>query len=142
MKNSRTITNRTLEREIFHAVEAIDLALLDVHVDIYNSFSADALVLRMSGFIWSEHLQDETVTLVAEYPATWWQHFKQRFYPEFAKRRWPVKMANINSSHTFRTVALLPDFKYNPPNGCGERFIVRTYADPERSFRKFTGKEE
>jgi hypothetical protein len=27
-----------------------------------------------------------------EWPATWWQHFKQRWFPRWALRRWPVKM--------------------------------------------------
>lgn len=26
-----------------------------------------------------------------EYPATWWEHFKQRWFPAWALRRWPVR---------------------------------------------------
>lgn len=27
-----------------------------------------------------------------EWPADWWQHFKARWFPAWAKRRWPVQM--------------------------------------------------
>jgi hypothetical protein len=30
--------------------------------------------------------------VVVEWPATWWQHVKQRFAPRWALRRWPVRM--------------------------------------------------
>lgn len=30
---------------------------------------------------------------VVEWPATWWEHLKQRWFPQWALRLWPVKMA-------------------------------------------------
>jgi len=30
---------------------------------------------------------------VFSYPATWWQHFKQRFFPAWLLRKFPVRMA-------------------------------------------------
>lgn len=30
---------------------------------------------------------------IVEWPATWWEHFKQRWFPRWALRRWPVRKA-------------------------------------------------
>lgn len=29
------------------------------------------------------------------YPATWWQAFKQRFFPRWALKRWPVQLTTV-----------------------------------------------
>ena len=31
-------------------------------------------------------------TTIVTYPADWWQHFKQRWFPSWAKKMWPVIM--------------------------------------------------
>lgn len=31
----------------------------------------------------------------AQYPEDWWQAFKERWFPEWAKRRWPVQYREV-----------------------------------------------
>ena len=38
-----------------------------------------------------------------EWPATWWEHLKQRWFPRWALRRWPVRMES-KTWKTFRAV--------------------------------------
>jgi hypothetical protein len=47
------------------------------------------LLLRMVSMVWA----DEPKQVAVEFPADWWQHFKQRWFPKWALKRWPVKMA-------------------------------------------------
>ena len=92
---------------------------------------------RLSGYIWAQQIQNEEVTLETEYPADCWQHFKRRWFAGWMLRRWPVRMTTVKRRHTFRTVALLPDFKYKAPPNCGERYIIKTIVDSPRSFVPF-----
>jgi hypothetical protein len=39
------------------------------------------------------------------YPATWWQHFKQRWFPAWLLRRYPVRLTVV----TVRAEALFPE---------------------------------
>ena len=34
---------------------------------------------------------------VLEVPANWWQHFKQRWFPRWALKRWPVLMEHYDA---------------------------------------------
>ena len=35
------------------------------------------------------HVAGEQIKII-KYPADWWQSFKERWYPNWAKKRWPV----------------------------------------------------
>jgi hypothetical protein len=86
------------------------------------------LIVRLNKNIWTEQIQDETVTLEVETPATWWQHLKQDLFPKWAIKRWPVKMIKKEKKHTFKTHALFPEFNYEAPRECGQ-FIIRTMVE-------------
>jgi hypothetical protein len=120
-------------------------ARFDVRPDIFQ-VEADRMIAELRSYIWTEVIQDETVTLdvTFSYPATWWQHFKQRwlvaatvckvsFVRAIADRmlhRWPVVVQTVGKkqTHRFKTVALLPEFKYESPPGCGAH-VMRTTLD-------------
>ena len=88
------------------------------------------MVMELSAHVWSQTLQDETVTLAVEYPATWWQALKQRAFPAWALRRWPVRMATVTQQHTFKTIALLPGFAYEQPPNAGPELVLASYTLP------------
>lgn len=89
----------------------------------------DNLIIELRSYIWTEVIQDETATLKVEFscPADWWQHFKQRWFAAWMLKRWPVAMTvtKKEESHRFKTMALLPEFKYEAPDGCGP-YLIRT----------------
>ncbi len=52
-----------------------------------------------------------------EYPADWWQAFKARWFPRWAKRRWPVKIATVGGGKAkIDVAALFPELR-NPHMG-------------------------
>jgi hypothetical protein len=34
-------------------------------------------------------------TETVSYPATWWEHFKHRWFPRWALKRWPVQLRTV-----------------------------------------------
>jgi len=125
----RTFDRVLLNKILFEARQRIDVPLgrvFDLLPDI-----GYGLALSLRGYVWGQKLQHEKVTLVVEVPATWWQHLKQacharRWCPAWVRRRWPVVLQKVEQTHTFETVALLPGFKYDPPHGCGETYVLST----------------
>jgi hypothetical protein len=96
---------------------------------------SDRLILQLRAYVWAEAVQDETVTLKAKvsYPATWWQHFKQRWFAAWMLKRCPVAMTTVSKeeSHRFKTLALLPGFRYEAPSGCSYAYVMRTTVGRE-----------
>jgi hypothetical protein len=101
------------------------------------------MLLRLNAHVWAQKVQDEEVTLRAEFsaswPATWWQHLKQRWFPAWALRRWPVRMETKAESkvetHRFKCVALLPNFRYQAPPETGSEYVLKSWATRGASDR-------
>jgi hypothetical protein len=87
-------------------------------------------IIKLREEIWSQKIQNEKVALAVHYPLTWWQHFKQDCFPNWALRRWPVLKKMETKTFTFKTVALFPDFKYSVPSGVGN-FVLSTIVSEE-----------
>jgi hypothetical protein len=41
-------------------------------------------------------LAGQQKTKTVSFPANWWQHFKQRWFPAWALDRWPVRLRTVN----------------------------------------------
>lgn len=41
---------------------------------------------------------DHKIEIHEKYPADWWQAFKERWFPKWAKRKWPVRYSRIDVS--------------------------------------------
>lgn len=77
------------------------------------------LVLRLSASVWGEDLPAKIIT----YPADWWQAFKQRWFPGWALKRWPVAHTVIH----LKGVALYPDYQ---PKLDGQHCVVKILEVP------------
>lgn len=77
-----------------HATAARKVKLLQQgnfssHFDLVT----ENLIARYTSYI--HGLPKERIFIDESYPETWWDAFKERWYPNWAKRRWPVKMKRI-----------------------------------------------
>lgn len=50
-------------------------------------YDIDAMAVRLKRYVMSERLADETVS----WPATWWDAVKERWFPDWLLRRYPVE---------------------------------------------------
>lgn len=95
----------------------------------------DNLLISVERSVWAEKIQNETaeVEVSVDVPTSWWQHFKRDVFPVWLLRRFPVKTKTVSkkSTFTFRTVALLPEFKYEQPPGTGSACVIQTYMEKE-----------
>lgn len=81
----------TLRRLDFGAYTRISNRMLrDMKMEVGHTnddFIRDMLTARMKSSLWLRLASQVTV----EYPKDWWQAFKERWAPEWAKKRWPVQ---------------------------------------------------
>lgn len=43
---------------------------------------------------------------IEEIPADWWQHFKLRWFPKWAKKKWPVRYEWVTAYHVFPEIPI------------------------------------
>ena len=53
----------------------------------------EGLLLTLEKKVLAREVQE--VERVVQYPATWWQHFKEQFFPSWLKKRFPVRMRRV-----------------------------------------------
>ncbi len=112
------MTNKIVEVELEKTqciLEAIvpQYCLIDqqIEVSVVERWAKEEIAVRIAGYVWGEYMGRETI----RYPADWWQELKERWFPAWARRRWPVRygeeMLNPNIEGT-----KYPEFKPSRPD--------------------------
>ena len=78
-----------LEAERFSVMQRVadELVMNAADVSKFYDIVRKQSVMEITYHVFGQRLDEQTV----EYPADWWQHFKQRWFPAWALRRWPVQ---------------------------------------------------
>jgi len=76
------------------------LGNLSVSLDRGFSSSGEDLVLQLRAYFYG-------ATGSVKVPLTWWDHFKEAKFPEWALKKWPVKYRTIDCQ------ALFPDLPFD-----------------------------
>ena len=75
----------------------------DANIDVVCDHIADALIFQMESFV--QALPDQRISIHKRWPKTWWDAFKDRWFPVWAKHIWPVKFETISvEERTFKAV--------------------------------------
>ena len=89
--DAHSITLEKIRVQIVREMREADLAGLceGMTVEEYARYEAGTIVQMFRSYV----LGMGTEKVGCEWPATWWQHLKQRWFPRWALRRWPVRLA-------------------------------------------------
>ncbi len=98
----------TVEKLRLHARTWMSGEVADgLEVKIMADHLADGFAASLAGFVWQNQIYRETETM-KQY-CSWWDDFKETFFPEWLKRRMPVRTYEIDTSIKFiHTCAHLP----------------------------------
>lgn len=130
-----------LQKRLFEYTHKVDRRpMLDMRlteVADYTGRELERAIYRFTAYAWAERIQHEEQLVHHEFhvdmPVDWWQHFKERWFPRWAIRRWPVRTKRhteiAETKVKFECHALLPGFRYQPPPG-GDRddYVMQTSA--------------
>ena len=117
------ISDATLERFKIGVVRAISPYLIDARMEIDWDAIFESYAVEIRGYVWSEPVQYKEI----KYPADWWQAFKARWFPDWAKMRWPVEYM----VHVIDIKAVYPEFRPSVPDE-NYRFYVLESVGLER----------
>jgi len=73
---------------------------LSLEVSEQAEFLMDQMVLTLKAEVYGEHLRDH------KFPADWWQAVKDRWFPDWLKRRYPVRYTIISRSAVYPEMSL------------------------------------
>jgi len=96
----------TLEKLQIGFMQNISPYLLDADVNISERIGHN-IECQIRGFIWA----DEAKRYVFKYPADWKEAFKERWFPKWAKRKWPV----VYKNHEITARNIYPELKLSIP---------------------------
>lgn len=82
--------------------------LATTKLDVIEDNVIDALVFRLEAEVMTEKLEDRTQTTTFEVPKSWWQHFKQEWFPGWLLKRFPVKFESYFKTVIFKHYATYP----------------------------------
>ncbi len=90
----------------FNDMAGVRLDQLDI--DPYVQFMCSVVRHVIGGQILGQQ-KEEQRKVVLEVPKDWWQHFKEQYFPLWAKRRWPVKHEQYEQYVDFDLKLLFPN---------------------------------
>jgi len=96
-----------LEQLKWALIKVLNEKEINAIVDISEHFSfiAGEIAIRAYGHVWAEEKSVQRKEI--KYPADWRQHFKLRWFPQWALNKWPVKI----TSEVLDVKCIYPAFK-------------------------------
>lgn len=108
----------TLEKIAFGLEQHISPRLLqDAHVKL-EKILGDNIEMQLRGYLWGEQWPEREA---ARYPSDWWQALKERWFPRWARQRWPVRYTIVK----VRANVVYPDKRISLP---ADRYVVPIYV--------------
>jgi len=96
----------------------------NLKVERIRDFGRTELLYSLHTLIPAENLKEETHTVTVEYPETWWQAFKEQYFPLWLKVECPIKYKTKSETVTFTAYNLYPKYPKFTPERCED--AVRT----------------
>lgn len=129
MNNLRSTVPTTevlLERFTFDVRQELDAAIMGATCDVNIQLSAMAerMVASIRGYVWAATTENH---FSVRYPADWREALKERFFPKWALKRFPVKYTDAKAK--IKRYLTLPEFKPPIPPNVG-RTVLKTVVLP------------
>ena len=100
--------------------QSITGEFLNAGVEFVQDVLTDRIKIAIRGFVWAE--KESVRQQDIKYPRDWWQAFKERWFPAWLLRKYPVDYHHI----TIDVRAIYPDFKQAMPEYTSRLMIQRS----------------
>ena len=105
-----------------------EFASKNLSVDRIGDLVRMELLYSVRTLIPAENLKEETHTVTVECPESWWQAFKEQYFPIWLKAKCPIKYKTKSETVTFIAYNIYPKFPAIMPERCVDAIqtIVKT----------------
>jgi len=100
------IKEHKLEAIQFHLSQRFDKALLGANIDV-SDYIGRYFDVTLKGYLYGENVESSEI----QYPSNWKESFKERWFPNWLKNRFPVKYR----IHEMKSKCVYPNFKPSLP---------------------------
>ncbi len=92
-KNIETITLKKIQFGLRERVskEFLDSVKIETEYDVFT----ETLVQGIRWWVFGQKVSESVIETIS-YPDGWWQAFKQAYFPEFLKQRFPVREITVD----------------------------------------------
>lgn len=105
------------------------MALQQLKAHKYVDYITQAIIYKVSTLIPAEDIKTEKHVFNIVLPDGWWQAFKEEYFSDWLKKKFPIRYITKAQSITFEALALYPKLPTIMPN-CGlPRHIIIKYVD-------------
>lgn len=131
MAKIETWTLTALKTRMSKRFGAATLAKMDVSVikPILYNFAND-ITMQVEALIFGQKMPLEYKASMLV-PSNWWQHLVDDHFPEWYKKKFPVKRKTVFTTVTFDHWALLPKFNKIPPGEEIQMFTEPYHDEPK-----------
>jgi hypothetical protein len=92
--------------------------------------AAQQIVMHLRTFLVQGNTEKHGGEQIVEYPADWWQHFKQRWFPNWTVKRYPVKMTVVRVPQQITMHRVCPHIPISMDDSQRGYIHVRWLQDP------------
>ena len=105
----------------------------NLKVDRIKDFGRHELLYSLHTLIPAENLKEEIHTVTVEYPETWWQAFKEQYFPLWLKKKCSIRYKKKSETVKFTAYNLYPKFPRVVPERCVDavQTIYKSVISPE-----------
>ena len=114
-----------------YMAHTLDLLVREAHFELKGFTDENFSIKRLEEYgetplryalrlvIPSEKIKEETRTISVEYPGTWWQAFKERYFPAFLKAKCPIIYKTKSDTITCTSYNFYPKYPIHISKKCG-----------------------
>lgn len=95
--------------------------LHDVNIRFSESIMIDGVILDIQTYVMKEDLKEQTYEFRLTYPKTWWDGFKEQYFPIWLENIFPVKYTTHKEKVKFSAYEVYPNLPKVYPD-CGYHF--------------------
>ena len=106
--------------------------LMDMKIERTEGFICDDIVFAIRGYLSGEKLREEKRNWKIKYPSSWWQMFKEQYFPQWLINKFPIKYIIKRRRVTFKVYELYPQFPVVKPTWATGHFPIQIcYTEDE-----------
>jgi hypothetical protein len=85
----------------------------------------DYIIYKFKGFLMGEKLREEKKNWKVSYPATWWQMFREQYFPKWWVAKFPIRYIIKKRNVTFKVYELYPKLPIVIPKYTDKHFPIQ-----------------
>ena len=113
-KDMVTMDRITLEKIQFGIQQMVSSALMDdMRYESREDITTQSIIKQLTFYLWGNKVNEEECDdVVNVYPATIWEELKRDFWPDWLRRKFPVRYSRDITHHTSKHYHVCPHLNY------------------------------